>query len=365
MVLLHVKGKAEDQQFLYETTVAIGVGDLVRELVEIHNLRLRLQRLKMDGDDLAAHGPCKPPDKQGLDEDIQAEADGVTLPPRGPTYRKDPTGKRDGCAPVESAATTLRKALDDAATAASKRQVEMKKALTKRELMEHLDLVRGAVMIAYPMGLPEWDPVRMDLEEDEKPSDTPVGADILDAQTAQLWWAGKQMIPENKLSDHVGRNEKTKIVAKLQKKGGGAPQREAPISPEEHKAMMAYYHKRQARSISHWSPYDRVGVVHADPQGLSFPGASLRPGSLAFNPYTPRRLSTPLLTPFNSAPTFARTCMDPRPSGGDESVGEQRRRRLHEQRVGERQRAEEPLQRRREREHHGVGRPARVQLRRA
>jgi hypothetical protein len=31
------------------------------------------------------------------------------------------------------------------------------------------------------------------------------------------------------------------------------------------------------------------------------PGASLRPGSLAFNP-RPRRLSTPLLTPFNSTP---------------------------------------------------------------
>ena len=41
------------------------------------------------------------------------------------------------------------------------------------------------------------------------------------------------------------------------------------------------------------------------------PGASLRP-PLAFNPDTPRRLSTPLLTPFNSTPTFAR--MDPRPS---------------------------------------------------
>ena len=33
----------------------------------------------------------------------------------------------------------------------------------------------------------------------------------------------------------------------------------------------------------------------------TFPGASLRPGSLAFNP-RPRRLSTPLLTPFNSTP---------------------------------------------------------------
>jgi hypothetical protein len=35
------------------------------------------------------------------------------------------------------------------------------------------------------------------------------------------------------------------------------------------------------------------------------PVVSLRPGSLAFNPRL-RRLSTPLLTPFNSTPTFAR-----------------------------------------------------------
>ena len=42
----------------------------------------------------------------------------------------------------------------------------------------------------------------------------------------------------------------------------------------------------------------------------TFAGASLRPGSLGFNT-RPRRLSTPLLTPFNSTPTFAR--MDPRP----------------------------------------------------
>ena len=42
----------------------------------------------------------------------------------------------------------------------------------------------------------------------------------------------------------------------------------------------------------------------------TFPGASLRL-PLAFNP-RPRRLSTPLLTPFNSTPTFARM---ERPSG--------------------------------------------------
>jgi hypothetical protein len=42
----------------------------------------------------------------------------------------------------------------------------------------------------------------------------------------------------------------------------------------------------------------------------TFPGVSLRP-ALAFNP-RPRRLSTPLLTPLNSTPTFARM---ERPSG--------------------------------------------------
>ena len=37
----------------------------------------------------------------------------------------------------------------------------------------------------------------------------------------------------------------------------------------------------------------------------TFAGVSLRPGSLAFD-HRPRRLSTPLLTPLNSTPTFAR-----------------------------------------------------------
>jgi hypothetical protein len=35
--------------------------------------------VQVEGDDLAQYGPCKPVDKQGLDEDIQAEADGKAL----------------------------------------------------------------------------------------------------------------------------------------------------------------------------------------------------------------------------------------------------------------------------------------------
>ena len=51
----------------------------------------------------------------------------------------------------------------------------------------------------------------------------------------------------------------------------------------------------QARSMSHWSPYDRVGAVHAVARGLFFPAyASLRPSPLAFNPDATS-------TPFSSA----------------------------------------------------------------
>ena len=188
-----------------------------------------LSGAQVEGDDLAQYGPARPWTSRASTRTSEAEADGIELP-GGPTYCKDPNGKRDGNAPIPQVQEMLRKALDDAAAAASKKNVEAKRPLTRKDLMDAIGVVRGAVMIAYPMGLPEWDPVRMDIEGDEKPSNTPLGIDILDG-SAQLWWAGKQMIPGNKLADHVGRNEKTKIIAKLQKKGSGAPQREAPISP--------------------------------------------------------------------------------------------------------------------------------------
>ena len=36
--------RSDDQQFLFETTVEAGVTETVKEMVEVHNLRLRIQR---------------------------------------------------------------------------------------------------------------------------------------------------------------------------------------------------------------------------------------------------------------------------------------------------------------------------------
>jgi len=54
-------------------------------------------------------------------------------------------------------------------------QVEVKKPLTAAALREAIDLIRGAVMICYPAGLPEWDFVRQCLEETEDLTGTSVG----------------------------------------------------------------------------------------------------------------------------------------------------------------------------------------------
>lgn len=56
--------KSDTECFLFETTVEASVKDTVREVTRIHNLRMRIHRLKLEGEELAKYGPAKLPDKQ-------------------------------------------------------------------------------------------------------------------------------------------------------------------------------------------------------------------------------------------------------------------------------------------------------------
>ena len=40
-------------------------------------------------------------------------------------------------------------------------------SLTFSDIVEALDILKGAVSIVYPMGLPEYDPIRMEFENRE------------------------------------------------------------------------------------------------------------------------------------------------------------------------------------------------------
>ena len=58
-------------------------------------------------------------------------------------------------------------------------------------------------------------------------------------ETAEFWWAGKNLARGKLVSDFVGKNNKTKIIGRLQKAGGGPTVREAPIDQETQQKMMA------------------------------------------------------------------------------------------------------------------------------
>ncbi|XP_072118318.1 cilia- and flagella-associated protein 298 isoform X2 [Mobula birostris] len=126
-----------------------------------------------------------------------------------------------------------------------KKQIQANVCVTMEMVNEALDQLRGAVMIVYPMGLPPHDPIRQEFEGKEDLSGLQAGKMVIEDSEARLWWAGKELQRGKKLSDYVGKNEKTKIVVKIQKQSHGAPAREPIITEDEQKQMMMYYYRRQ------------------------------------------------------------------------------------------------------------------------
>ena len=95
------------------------------------------------------------------------------------------------------------------------------------------------------MGLPEFDSIRQMIESVAALDGSAVGQEVLNPDTAELWVASRDFNRAQTVGERLGSNEKTKVIGKLQKAGGGAPGREAGVSEEEKKAMMAFYFKKQ------------------------------------------------------------------------------------------------------------------------
>merc|ERR1719263_397194 len=127
--------------------------------------------------------------------------------------------------------------------------------------------------MAYPMGLPVWDSVRMLLDDAQwmdATAGTQASAGLMDPETAELWMAGKDFQRGQLVGDRVGRNEKTKVICKLQQSGAGAPAREPAVSEDEWKAMMAHYFKRQEemKKLAEANDDDYLASTWADPSAL-------------------------------------------------------------------------------------------------
>lgn len=181
--------------------------------------------------DLVQHGPSKHPSEHGLTEEQIQEASNPSssastketteITVQGLTYimSPDPTGRRSGHAPTQEMAHVILETLNTLHNAIDKQRAAEITCIDPEGIEKAMRDCQGAVAMAYPMGLPEYDPVREIFEDDEDLKGSAASKLIFDRQMTSLWWASKEMQPGKLLSDYVGRNEKTKIVAKLQKVG--------------------------------------------------------------------------------------------------------------------------------------------------
>ncbi|CAL4903183.1 unnamed protein product [Urochloa decumbens] len=170
MVVLHVKSAApaaspsspdaggEGTEFLYECAASTSVADVAAAIGALAGLQARLLSL------------CR-----RLREKRCADAGAV-------------------------AAAEFERALDEAEAYASKEQVQHNRFLSPRALREHIKNIEKNCTTALQ------EP-QEGLALQESSSDK--------HERIQLWWAGKELAMDHKLSDYIGVNDKTKIVIKL------------------------------------------------------------------------------------------------------------------------------------------------------
>eukprot|EP00742_Colponemidia_sp_Colp-10_P005332 GILJ01005697.1.p1 GENE.GILJ01005697.1~~GILJ01005697.1.p1 ORF type:complete len:309 (-),score=56.47 GILJ01005697.1:102-989(-) len=279
MVLLHVK-KSDKQEFLFECSVNDQVDDVTKQVCAIHNLRMKMERLVGAAAELADHGPIKPEDQRGIsdEEQIRLQEAGQTIAPpvipEGFRHNPDPHSFRTGVAVRQDVADVLKRTAAEGDAVISIQQVAHKVSLTERMIQECIDNIRGAVNIAYPAyhGLPEYEPVVEILEDREMLDNKAAALDILDVEGCSLWFSGKEMLRTGgkKMSDYVGRNDKTKVVVRLQKRGAGPPVREPAIDEATQRNMMAFYHKKneEAKKLAEDDEDSYLNSSWANPKAL-------------------------------------------------------------------------------------------------
>lgn len=250
MVRLHIK-KGEETQFIYETSVVESVEDVTTSVTHIYNGRLKIIRLCGEMEELSKYGTLFPPDILGLTEEqveelkLKDDWGEKCIPSGGWVLNKDPIGRRNGRQPTEHMQDVIIKTITEAKGLISKKQAEAGICVTQKMVQEALDMLRGAVIIVYPMNLPPHDVIRQEFENKEDLSGTQASLDVIDPAMAVLWFSGKEMQRNKILSHYLGKNEKTKVIVKISKIGQGAPAREPVISEQDRKQMMLHQYRRQ------------------------------------------------------------------------------------------------------------------------
>ncbi|GIQ82727.1 protein of unknown function DUF2870 [Kipferlia bialata] len=279
MVLFRFKTSADKRiEYLYETTTETEVSAATEECLKMNNQMILIHALADSIKDLAAHGPMRTPEERGLGEDsseddlddVDDETRGDSASGLGPQV--DEYKQRVGYAPDAPMKEVLTKACTEAKAAISKDRASQYTPIPPSEVDHALDTLKGATMIAYPGGLPEYDTTAMLLEqrgEYERGEVQEKGVFLL--STGHLWFAGKPLDRSTKLKERLGRNEKTTIVVAPSRSATQAPVRENEAGGYNRDAMEWAWRREQSLKQAEQGASDDASYLErewADPSGL-------------------------------------------------------------------------------------------------
>lgn len=139
----------------------------------------------------------------------------------------DKTGYRIGVAPSKDLSDRMMQIAAEAKNYISKNRTLSRLNTTEEELHQHLDNLRGMVMIAYPgyHGLPEWDMVYMILERKMDFLGFWPDCDVINYFLTHskwiengeqiAWFSNKELDPKKRLCDNMAGkpNDKTTLVS--------------------------------------------------------------------------------------------------------------------------------------------------------
>ena len=237
MVVIHIKSTIDRDEFLYQTPAAADVADIITDLVHLHNARVRLRSqasalYNLLNEDGGAHSAAKSDEQRNLLSALHDEVRAIVAPER--VVEKacfDRAALHDLLSRVEAAAVATYEECRDDAPADGSEAAPATAADKLWKAREEGDTPEDDRLRAYYF---------LELVDPEFR-----GKDFYAADTAKLWWAGKELVRGGPLKGYTGANEKSKIVGKLSGDKQGCPAREARMALAQQRDLRQHFLGKQ------------------------------------------------------------------------------------------------------------------------
>ena len=219
MVVLHVK--QENSLFLLKTTLNSMVFDTLKDVLFIYNGQSHVNQICSKMKRLVEYGSHAP---MSIIEDINLALEKLKMSESSTeenckdVSHHNSTGNSSSSdqdvflKPNDRVQKIICRIITEVKARVSDENVTSNKCISKDDISEALIMLKGAQDILFEKQLSEFE--KLDFHEQNN-TDSILKQEEIAIETASLWFSNKRLMPDKKLSEYFGSNEKSKVIVKL------------------------------------------------------------------------------------------------------------------------------------------------------